>query len=248
MSDDGSNALLRTMTPDDAALLVPGLEPVELPLRYLMERPQARIRHIYFPDSGVASIVSMANRNKRIEAGVFGREGMSGLAVLLGADRSPNETFIQVPGHGRRIATEDLLQACERSPTLRVHLLRLAHAMLVQTMHTALANGQAKIEERLARWLLMCHDRVDGDDLPLTHEFLSLMLGVRRAGVTVALAALEQKGLVRPYRGGSAVLDREGLEKLADGIYGVPEAEYRRLYGTVGLRLAWSAEGESRES
>lgn len=231
MAEPDTNRLLAAMAPGDLALLLPSLEPVDLSHRQVLERPNHPIAHVHFPDAGLASVVAIAGGGRRIEAGLFGSEGMSGTAVLLGADRSPNETFMQVPGHGRRLPAAAFRQALDASPTLRAFLLRFAQVMLVQASHTALANGHAHIEERLARWLLMCHDRVGGDDLPLTHEFLSLMLGVRRAGVTVALGALESQGLIRTRRGGCAVVDRKGLEKLADGIYGVPEAEQRRLLG-----------------
>ena len=103
--------------------------------------------------------------------------------------------------------------------------------MSIQSAHTALANATAKIDERLARWLLMAHDRVDGDEIPLTHEFLALMLGVRRAGVTVALQMLEGNGLVGSSRGVVHIINRRGLARLADGLYGTPEAEAARLTG-----------------
>jgi CRP-like cAMP-binding protein len=119
----------------------------------------------------------------------------------------------------------------QETPSLRVSLLRFVQAFIVQTAHTAAANARAKVEERLARWLLMAHDRVDGDVLPLTHEFLSLMLGVRRPGGTVAFHLLEQKGLVSTKRALIAIDDRAGLEQLAHGFYGVPEAEHLRLTG-----------------
>lgn len=219
------------MTPGDTALLADRLEPVDLPQRFNLERPLVPIRYVYFLDSGMASIVSLAPKGRRIESGVFGREGMSGTAILLGSDRSPNDTFIQIAGSGHRMTVEAFNATLDESPTMRPLLLRYIQTLIVQTAQTALANGRARLEERLARWLLMCHDRLDSDDLPITHEFLSLMLGVRRAGVTVGLASLDLQGLIRTHRGGSVVLDRAGLEAVANGIHGVPEAEYRRLLG-----------------
>jgi CRP-like cAMP-binding protein len=124
------------------------------------------------------------------------------------------------------------------SAPLHQHLLRFAQAFMIQLGQTALANGIYQIEQRLARWLLMCHDRVDGDDLFTTHEFLSLMLGVRRAGVTLALQALEDRGLISTKRGQVTVLDRAKLEGVAGDSYGVPEAEYARL---IGLPLTSSS-------
>jgi CRP-like cAMP-binding protein len=116
----------------------------------------------------------------------------------------------------------------KKSPSIQKSFLHFAQAFMIQTAHTALANGRANIEERLARWLLMAHDRVDGDDLPLIHEFLALMLGVRRSGVTVALHELEREGLTKSYRGHIRVLDRKALEKAANASYGVAETEYER--------------------
>jgi CRP-like cAMP-binding protein len=149
--------------------------------------------------------------------------------VVLGDDRSPHETMVQVSGEAMRLPAADLRHAMDASPTLRNLLLRYSQAFMIQTSHTALANGRAKLEERLARWLLMAHDRIDGDELPLVHEFLAVMLGVRRAGVTVALHILEGQALIGARRGKIIVLDRQGLEEAANGIYGVPEREYERL-------------------
>ena len=134
-------------------------------------------------------------------------------------------------GEGQRLRSDDLREAMQTSPTLQALLLRYGQALMVQTAQTALANGRAKIGERLARWLLMAHDRADGDELPLVHEFLALMLGVRREGVTLALQRLEGINLIGAKRGRITILDRKGLEECADGSYGVPEAEYERLFG-----------------
>ncbi|MFZ0853503.1 MAG: Crp/Fnr family transcriptional regulator [Hyphomicrobiaceae bacterium] len=137
----------------------------------------------------------------------------------MGQQQAPHDTYIQVAGKGRRIRAAKLREADERSNTLHRAMLHYAHAFLLQATTTALANGRSKIEERLARWLLMAQDRVDSDQLPLTHEFLSLMLGVRRAGVTAALQALERKELISRNRGKMLILDRKGLEKQSNGTY-----------------------------
>jgi CRP-like cAMP-binding protein len=147
----------------------------------------------------------------------------------LGNDRWTNDTYVQVDSSGSRIAANDLRRALAKSASLRAIFLAFTQAFVVQTAQTALANARGNVEMRLARWLLMAHDRLDGDELPLTHEFLALMLGVRRAGVTVALQKLESDGLVVAKRGVIMVEDRAGLIRLADRLYGVPETEYRRL-------------------
>lgn len=228
------NRLLSVLSAADFALLRPHLHSIPLEVKQVLEEPNKPILQVYFPESGLASIVAHANRH-RTEVGLIGREGMSGLSIVLGNDRSPNETFVQAAGSGSRISADELRRAMETSPTLQTCLLHYVQALLVQTSHTALANGRAKLEERLARWLLMAHDRVEGDEFRLTHEFLALMLGVRRPGVTVALHFLEGAGLIRSTRGLVTVLDREGLEDATEGFYGVPEAEYERLIGCCNV-------------
>jgi CRP-like cAMP-binding protein len=217
------------LAPADLALLKPRLSAIDLPLRKHLELPNKAIDSVYFLDAGFASVVANGN-GQSIEVGLIGREGMTGLAVVMGADRSPNATYMQLAGHGRKISAADLRDAMSASETLRASFLRYGHAFIVQMSHTALANGRNKVEERLARWLLMARDRNDSNELSLTHEFMSIMLGVRRAGVTVALDVLEKKSLVRVKRGGVTILDRKGLEKMTNGAYGVPEAELKRLW------------------
>jgi CRP-like cAMP-binding protein len=196
-----------------------------------LELAQTTIDYVYFPESGLGSVVAIGDRDRRIEIGIFGRDGMSGAAVVMGNDRSPHETFMQIAGHGFRLPADALRRAMTESPSFHNLLLRYMQTFMIQTAHTALANGRAKLEERLARWLLMCHDRIDGDELGLTHEFLAIMLVVRRAGVTVAMHMLEGRGLIRGARGMILIRDRDGLIEIADGFYGLPEAEYRRLIG-----------------
>lgn len=225
------NRLLQALGPDDFALLRPHLTPISLPIRHVLEAPNRPIDEVMFLESGMGSIVAVVNADRQLEVGIFGREGMSGIAVILGDDRSPQESFVQIAGEGLRMRSDDLRRAMRTSPSLQRVLLRYVQSMMAQTASTAFANGHGKVEERLARWLLMSHDRMDGDELPLIHEFLALMLGVRRAGVTEALHVLEGRGAIRTGRGRIAVADRMRLEESAAGLYGVPEAEYRRLIG-----------------
>ena len=224
------NRLLSTLPQDDFKSLKSDLERVDLPARLDIEGPNEAIRHIYFPEPSVVSVVAETRTGGKLEVGIFGPEGMSGLAILHDADRSPLHTFVQVPGSGIRIAVERFRAVLDRSPTLQAHLLRFAQAFSIQVAYTALANGRYTIEQRLARWLLMCHDRVDGDTLLLTHEFLAMMLGVRRAGITTALQVLEGSGMIRSRRGRVDIVDRERLLGAAGGSYGVPESEYERLF------------------
>ena len=193
------NRLLASLSLKDLALLQPHLRPVDLPLRKVLEEPNKPIRDVYFIESGIASVV--AGDGNPIEVGLIGREGMSGVNIVLGDDRSVNRTFIQAEGTALRLKARDLRLAMEKSPTLRLALLRYAQVFSVQVTQTAVANGRAKLESRLARWLLMAHDRFDHGPFPFTHQFLALMLGVRRPGVTVALHFLEGYGLIKATRG-----------------------------------------------
>ena len=223
------NRLLLALTPKNLALLRPKLTAVTLSARREIELPDKSIKNVVFPESGIVSTVAFGARKKQLEVGIIGREGMTGLPVIMGDDRSPHSTYVQVPGEGNQIAADDLREAMRKSPSIREVMLRFVQSFLIQATHTAIANGSAKLEERLARWLLMAQDRVEGDELPLIHEFLALMLGVRRPGVTVAIHSLEGQGLIDAERGVIRVLDRKGLEEVANASYGVPEAEYKRL-------------------
>src|SRR5215210_374765 len=224
------NQLLAALTSEDFDLLDPHFERVPLNFRDMLIEAKEPIQHVYFPERGIASILANTCEG-RIEVGLIGREGMVGVPVVLGIDRSPHAYLIQATGEAQRITTPDLRAVIAESPSLNARLLRYVHAMMVQTAQTAYANASFNIEARLARWILMTHDRLESDELPLTHEFLSMMRGVRRPGVTVAVQTLEGSGLIRASRGRITVLDRAKLEEVADEAYGVSEAEYASIMG-----------------
>jgi CRP-like cAMP-binding protein len=226
-----SNTLLLSLSSLDFDLLAPHLEAVTLGLRKMLEKPNKRIENVYFPETGFASVVAIQRSGKEVEVGLIGREGMTGLPVVLGNHRSPHATYIQAPGKGHSIPASELRQAIQASGSLRDSLLKSVQAFGVETSHTAICNAQSKMAERLARWLLMAQDRIQSDVLPLTHEFLSLMLGVRRPGVTVALKTLRERGLISYLRGEIMIKDRKGMARVAGDAYGTPESEYRRLIG-----------------
>ena len=226
-----SNKLLESLANDDFDLLEPHLKPVTLELRKSLERPNRRIETVYFPEGGFASVVAVQSGGKEVEVGLIGREGMTGLPIVFGNHRSPHATYIQAPGTGKCMPATELRKATQASLSLRDSLLKFVQAFGVQTTHTAVSNAQSKLDVRLARWLLMAHDRIGEDTLSLTHEFLSLMLGVRRPGVTEALHALGKQDLISYARGQITVKNRKGLERKAGTAYGIPEAEYRRLIG-----------------
>jgi CRP-like cAMP-binding protein len=225
------NAVLAGLSNSDFALLRPHLEPASLKLRQRLQVANQPIQNVYFPESGLASVVAIGvGRRQQAEVAMIGRESMTGLSVVLGSNRSPYDVFMQSAGEGQSISSDNLGACMDTSATLLRSFLRFAHCLAVQSAYTALANARGKLDERLARWLLMADDRLDGERLPLTHEFLALMLGTRRSGVTVAMGHFEARGLITTARGAITVTDRQGLEGTANGLYGVPEAEVRRLF------------------
>jgi len=228
------NCLLSVLDAADYAAVAPHLEPVDLPKGMVLIEPGKRFAEAYFFNSGIGSIVVSTTDGRRVEAGLFGRDGFAGASGLLGSDQCPQTTMVQVEGEGYRIPLGALRGACDGSPSLREMLLRYVHVFITQTSFTSLSNVTQPIEARLARWLLMCHDRVTGDDIALTHEFMSVMLAVQRPSVTTALHVIEGFGFIRARRGNITILDRDALIDFADGTYGAPEAEYRRLIGPLG--------------
>jgi CRP-like cAMP-binding protein len=219
------------MSSADLGLLQPSMQSMEMPLFKDLERPARPIEWVYFMETGIASVVAVQPDGAKVEVGLIGCEGMSGTAVILGGDQSPHATYIQVAGEAQRMTAKQLREAMVASQSLNGLLLRFVHAFMVQTAHTAISNSRAHIDRRLARWILMAHDRTRATTLPLTHEFLSLMLAVRRAGVTEAIQGLKQRKLIDSSRNKIVVVNRKGIEQLAGSAYGVPEREYRRLIG-----------------
>jgi CRP-like cAMP-binding protein len=223
------NLLLAHLAPADFALLRPHFEHVDLPVRRQLELRNRPVEHVYFPESGLGSMVVSAGASHNIEVGIIGKEGMTGLTVLMDVDRPSHETFIQTAGTAQRVETAKFRDALDQSRSLHRSLLRYAHTLVLQMAYTALANGRYSIEERLARWLLMADDRAGGNPLHLTHDFLALMLGARRPGVTNALSDFQKRGILKVKRGVIEIEKRGALLDAANGSYGIPEAEYRRL-------------------
>ena len=232
-SNGSRNRLLAALSHADRDLLTPALETIALDVRHVLEVPNDPISHVYFVESGLVSIVGTAAPDHRIEIGMVGYEGMTGLSIVLGGDRSANETLVQASGSALRISTESLRGMLEASRSLTATLLRYVNVFMVQGSQTALANGRGRLDERLARWLLMWDDRVPPRTLsPSRISFLRLLLGVRRPGLTDTMNDLEGRGLIRTTRGTVFILNRKGLQLAAIGFYGVPEAEYERTLGT----------------
>ena len=227
------NQLLLRMPERARQLLSPHMEHVELPLRFRLEEAHEPIDFVYFLDDGVASVVAETEDGTAIEVGLIGREGLTGTSLLLEDAESPFQCYMQMPGNGWRIAAPLLVAAVYQSPQLRRLLSRYARSAALQVAYTALSNGKTQINERLARWLLMIDDRMSSSSFSLTHEFLSVMLGVRRQGVTEALHVLEGLGLIDSKRSILTIKDRQSLILFAGSTYGPAELEYKRLTGMV---------------
>jgi CRP-like cAMP-binding protein len=226
-----SNRVLDSLSDRDFDLLEPHLERVELGFRKRLQSSNRAIEIIYFPDSGLGSVVAIGQgREAQAEVALVGCDGMTGIPIVNGTDRSPHEIFVQVEGCGRQIGAAQFRAAMKESESIRDCFLLYSQTFIMQSSYTALANAKGTLEQRLARWLLMAHDRLEVPHLILTHEFLALMMGVRRAGVTTALQHLQAIGLVRGERGSVTLFDRDGLEEIANGLYGPAEAEYERLF------------------
>ncbi len=214
----GENLILARLGYDDLALLRPHLQPVELPLRLQLEKAEKKAEYVYFVERGIVSVVATGVRE--VEVGIIGCDGMTGMSVILGAKKVTGyETYVQVAGSGQRIAVEALRNAMEQSATLRQYFLLYVYSFLGQVTQTAVANARGSLVQRLARWLLMVNDRSDNDAVPLTHEFLAVMLAVNRPGVTVTLTSLEQLKAIAQRRGAIDIIDRSALEKIASDVY-----------------------------
>lgn len=225
------NRLLSALPPAILAQLWPRLDPVELVLREVLHAVGKPLTAVYFPEKGYVSMLAYLEDGDAAEVGIIGREGVVGLPLLLGADADDLEAMVQSPGAALRMEAEAFRDSLERIPAFRALLLRYALVHHGQVARTAACNGRHNIDQRLARWLLISHDRADGDSFPMTHEFLSMMLGVRRAGVTVAAGLLQKAGFIHYERGHIEITDRRGLESVACECYGVVRRAQDSLLG-----------------
>src|SRR5216683_5606077 len=235
--DRASNRLLAHLPQEDKERLSQFLEPVVLGYKLPLYDADQRIEFVYFIESGVGSLVCTMADGRAAEVGTVGNEGLVGLPVLLGDDRAPSSMYVQVPGRGLRMRARIFREQLEQSQPMRAVMLHYTHVFFNQVAQTAACAHFHSLEQRCCRWLLMTHDRVlPSDTFLLTHEFLAMMLGVRRAGVSVAAGALQRAGLIRYHRGRITILDREGLEERACECYAVAKAEFDRLLGNAGSR------------
>ncbi len=221
------NRILAALPKSEIDRLAPHLSPVDLKLR--AQLLDGKADHAYFLEEGLASVVLTLASGATVEVGVIGIDGVVGLPVLLGAEHMPGETYIQVPASGFRIEAHLLKSEFERNGKLRSHLQKYVLANLIQSAQNAACNRLHTISERLARWILTCHDRVQSDHMPLTHEFLSQMLGAPRTTVTLAAGMLHQAGLIDYSRGDVTIRNRQKLEDATCECYRTVREEFSRL-------------------
>ena len=225
------NQLLLALPAGELDLLRTHLEPCPLePLQLLIDG-NAPITHVYFPDSGIISVLSRLDDGTLIENGTVGYEGMAGLPLVLGVDWTPSVIMGQVPGSSHRVAAAAFLELLPSLPMLATLLRRYAVAFLAQVSQSLACNSLHSVNQRCARWLLMTDDRVAGSEFLLTHDVLAQMLAVRRAGVSEAASALQRAGLIRYSRGRVTVVDRAGLEAASCECYGIIRAQRQQLLG-----------------
>ena len=226
------NHLLASLPQQEYERLLPNLEPVALDLKQVLYEPNTPIEYAYFINSGATSIVNIMQDGQTIEVATVGKEGMIGVPLVLGTTQIPFQVFVQIPGDGLRMKADVFKeQVVYAGCLLHTLLLRYLQALMNQISQTAACNRFHSVEARCCRWVLMTQDRVESDSFPLTHEFLSYMLGVRRASVSEVAAMLQRSGLINYSRGQISIKDRQGLEAACCECYQSTQQEFKRLLG-----------------
>ncbi|HEY0323058.1 MAG TPA: Crp/Fnr family transcriptional regulator [Pyrinomonadaceae bacterium] len=225
------NYILAHLPREDYERLRPHLEPVKLRHSQILHEAGEIMDYVYFPQNAMVSLISHTSEGQSIEVGVVGFEGMAGISAVLGVDRSPHEAMVQIPDGGVQLRVRTLREEFKRGGALHDLLLRYTQGLLLQTSQVAACNRLHSLSERLARWLLMSYDRCACEDLPFTQEFLALMLGVRRAGVTEAAVILQTEGYINYQRGHIKIIDKEGLKQYTCDCYGIVKEEFDLLTG-----------------
>lgn len=214
-----SNALLSSLPHEHFDLMHRDLELVDMGYRQPLMRRRCRPEHIYFPEGGLVSVIALSARREQADVGTIGWEGCTAVEVVLGCDRASHDAVVLVPGPAMRIETDKVLALCQRGSPLRATLMQYAYFTLVQARETALVNARATIYQRVARWILMAAEKMRSPEVMVTHDDLSTALGVRRAGVTIALGRLADMGVIQTGRGRIEVVKQAGLIEAAKGYY-----------------------------
>lgn len=223
------NIVLGHLPADALALLRPKLTRVHLKKRTVLQEAYGDVATVYFIESGMAAVFARTPQDGPVEVGVVGRFGLVGVPALLGTMRSPNRCIMEIEGDALAIDAADLTRAMEENRALHRHMMVYVQALLVQSSQTSLCNLRHELIQRLAQWLLLASDRLDSDTIPLTHALLSTMLGVRRAGITDALAHLEKRDAIRKSRGAVRIVDRDALGRLACDCYRIIAHEFEQI-------------------
>ncbi len=223
------NRVLASLPVVEMKRLAPHLTPVTLKMNRSLHDSGQMVDTVYFLEQGICSHVVTMETGNTVEVGITGREGFVGLPAVLGTGHSPYRSFMQISGHGFSVKAKILREQSEASSELRLCLQRSIQGLLVQTALLAACNRVHDLEERLARWLMMCQNRIQSDQIPITHEFLAMMLGTRRSSVTVAAGMLHKAGLIAYSRGHVTIQNREGLKDAACECYQIVFEEYVRL-------------------
>jgi CRP-like cAMP-binding protein len=226
-----SNRLLNLLTRADYERLHPHLQPVPLEYKKLLYAADTEIEFIWFIESGVGSLVNTMENGDAAEVGTIGNEGIVGLPLILGDHRAPTSVYVQVPGVGLRMRSDLFAKELAQSSSMRTVMLHYSHAFFNQVAQSAACNQLHSLRQRCCRWLLMTHDRMNAAEFQLTQEFLAMMLGVRRSGVTVTAGILRRAGLIRYNHGLVTITDRAGLEHQSCECYRVSKREFDRLLG-----------------
>ena len=230
-SDLHANRLLGLLPSRDYQRLRPHLQRIPLEYRQSLYRANKPIEFVYFIETGVGSLVNTMRNGEAAEVGTIGNEGVVGLPIVLGDDRAPTAVYVQVPGTGLRMKATLFKKELARSASMQAVMLRYGHAFFNQVAQSAACNHFHSLQQRCCRWLLMTHDRMHSDEFLLTQEFLAMMLGVQRTGVTAAAGALQRAGLIHYKRGNVTIIDRRGLMQRSCECYGVSKGEFDRLLG-----------------
>ncbi|HEX8557577.1 MAG TPA: Crp/Fnr family transcriptional regulator [Pyrinomonadaceae bacterium] len=234
--EEVGNLLIASLPPEEFGRLAPGLARVELRAGRRLYDLEGAIRNVHFPEGGLFSLLSTLGDGASVEVAALGREGLGGLPVLLGSDAAVHTAAVQVGGAALRLKTERARECLGQLPAFRAAVLRYARLLLAQVTRTTLCNTLHTVEQRLARWILLGRMRLGSDTLPVTHEHLSQMLGVRRSGVTVAVGALERAGLVTRGRGALTVAEPAGLKRVCCGCAAGLTDEYDSYINDLGVR------------
>jgi CRP-like cAMP-binding protein len=228
-SSDFRNLILSRLSLDSRQHLGSNLRPIRLEVKQVIYEPNRPIKYVYFVETGMISVVSVMSDGRSIEVGTIGREGMAGAAFVLGAKTLPYQYFVQLPGHGHRVEVAVLKDVADRDREFRALVTRYQLAFHTESMQSTACNGLHSVTQRCCRWLLRSQDRINGDTVPLTHEFLALMLGVRRASVSDVLRPLQERGWVKSSRGEITIVDRKGLESGSCECYDIISEEQKKL-------------------